>query len=181
MNIILEPITSFDYNNIKKLTGNIDNMKYVYQSKVWTHENIIKFINNCKYNDSLADDVRNVYSYRITMVTPTKRYFCGIIEFKTVKYYSKFKIYEFIKNKLRTSCILTILIAPEYQNKGLFPILIDLIKQKIRLHKPKAKFLASLVMKSNTKMLHVMDKYKFKLYGYVPGYKETNAIYKIEI
>ena len=201
MQIELEPITNADYNNIKRLTSDINTMQYVYNSKVWTRENIQKFLANCKYYAGLPDDKRDVYSYRISITVCTgiitqcngtgvprnsikpgsRRTFAGIIEFKTLKYYSKFKIYEDIKHKLKSACILTILILPEYHNKGIFGKVLPLLKDKIKHHKPDAKYIASLVMESNTKMQYVMDKYKFKLVGQARGLLETNYIYKSKL
>ena len=174
MQIELNPITNADYSNIKRLTSDINTMQYVYNSKVWTRENIQKFMANCKYYAGLPDDKRDVYSYCISI----RSVFAGIIEFKTIKYYSKFKIYEDIKHKLKSACILTILVLPEYHNKGIFGKVLPLLKDKIKLHKPDAKYIASLVMESNTKMQYVMDKYKFKLVGQARGLLETNYIYR---
>lgn len=183
MSVALDQITNADYNNIKRLTADINTMKFVYNSQVWTHENIKKFLDNCKYYAGLPDDKRDVYSYRISVIKPgnPKRYFAGIVEFKTLKYYSKYKIYEDIKYKLKSACILTVFILPEYQNTGVFGKILPLIKDEILKHKPDSKYLVNLVMQSNTKMHYVMDKYKFKLVGQARGYLEINYIYKSKL
>lgn len=181
MHLELEPVSSNDKHMLYKLTSNIDVMKWVYDSKTWTRDKVIKFIKDCKRNDSLPDNVRDVYSYRISLITPHKRFFCGIVEFKTLDYYKKYKIYDYIKTKFRDTCILTVYILPEYQNKGLLPYIIELIKANIKKHKPAAKYLGFLVMQSNTRMQYTMAKYKIKHIGQAQGYIEINQMYRVPL
>jgi len=180
-NVSLEPITMHDFNNIKKLTLNIDVMKYVYQSTVWNEQRVTKYIQYCIEDNKKSDNTRTFYSYKIVANINGRNYFAGIIEYKPTTYYANAKFYNNIPKNFKTDVVLTILLLPNFQNKGIANKAINLLKESIKIHNPHVKYLLSFVIISNAKMLHVMQKYNFKFIKYLQGLKEKNALFVQEI
>ena len=151
----LTDIRKSDYARLVELTGKPNIMKYVGNCKVWDSNKVKKYINYTITDKNKPINKRDYFSFGI-------RYgdiFVGIIQFKLLKICKLLpaKIYKDYPNDV----ILTIYIDDKFHGKGIARKAIELLKNKIKLLKPKTHNLFSLVRSTNTVMNIAMEKLNF--------------------
>jgi hypothetical protein len=150
-NIILDKINNNDFSDILELTSNLEIMKYIGDSKIWSLEKVKNFIKYCINEEKINDKKREFYYYKIVNLdTSGNKTFLGIIGFHT--FFNK-ELFRYRKDFFQT-----VFISNKYQNLGVFSKAIKLLLDEIKKHKPKMKKIYSLVRQSNDKMISISNK-----------------------
>ena len=146
--MLLQDIKEEDFDNIYYLTKVKKTMQYVGNGRTWYEKKVKKFIQYNLEEQEMEDRYRTQFYYKI-MINNT---FGGIIGFHiqgTRKY------------------VLTIILSRDIRGKGYFKEIIELLKKKIKKHKPHVKNLYVQVYPENERMNEIMD----KNYRYVGEFK----------
>ena len=142
MNIKLKNINYSDTDAIYNIVSKKEVMKFVGNGEIWDKKKTQRFIDYCLQEERLEDYQRENYYYKIV-----SNKLVGIIGFHT---FIGFKGY-----------YLTIYLDPNEQGKGYFSKSLNLLNDKIKKHKPKLKYIISLVNEKNSKM-NIISRFKFK-------------------
>ena len=134
--IQLQPIRLTDFTDIKKLTQTKSVMQHISDGNIWSNDKVMRFIKYRLEYERMPDRKRDNYYYRITYNNELG----GIIGFHKFPMLRNHNFY------------LTIYPSPNYQGKGIFSESLHLLKNKVRRHQPRIRFLVSLTHQSNTKM-----------------------------
>jgi RimJ/RimL family protein N-acetyltransferase len=174
----LESITDLDYDNILRLTTNLDIMKYIGDSKIWTEDKVRRFIKYCIEDETEKDNQkRNQYYYKIIFKNNTNNntdyYFIGVIGFHK---FPRKELPDYTKNEF----YLTVYLDPVFQGKGYFSESIKLLIIKMNQEQPRKHKLYSLVRQSNEKMITISNN-KFKFVKEVKLSNEKMNLYLINI
>jgi len=134
--IQLQPIRLTDFTDIKKLTQTKSVMQHISDGNIWSNDKVMRFIKYSLEDERIPDRKRENYYYRITYNNELG----GIIGFHKFPMLRNHNFY------------LTIYLSPNYQGKGIFSESLRLLKNKVKRHQPRIRFLVSLTHQSNTKM-----------------------------
>ena len=170
--IALEKLGDTDYHALLELTSNPDVTKYIGNGKPWTPDKVKKFINYCIEDDNKPDKSREWFTFKITVDGE----FAGIIEFKSMKIFSRI-LKPIDAKKYIHDVALTIYVSPKMHGRGIATEAIHKLKDIIREKKPSASRLFSMVRQINMPMHKLMAKLKFKKMYNVKMGTETLMLY----
>lgn len=172
----LQPIVKSDFKRINEITSNINIMKHIGNGKVWNEEKVKKFIHYNLLEAKQNDTKRTEYYYKIVLITSTSK----IDRLNNTK--TKLKSKKIQKNKTKklmnnteligiigffkqnNEYVYRIFIDEKYQGKGYAKFSLELLKNKVKKHKPNLKYIASYVHIDNVNMNKISHK-QFKYVG----------------
>lgn len=159
----LQPIIKSDFKRINEITNNINIMKHIGNGKVWNEDKVKKFIHYNILEAKQNNSTRTEYYYKIILSTPKINNINNKTKLKTEKINlqkKKTKKQQY-KNELigiigffkqNNEYVRRTFIDEKYQGKGYAKQAFKLLIKKIKIHKPKLKYLISYVHSDNERM-----------------------------
>jgi RimJ/RimL family protein N-acetyltransferase len=138
----LKDIKEDDFHDIFRLTRQEKIMKYVGNGKPWYEKRVLRFIHYNTKEAEMEDKYRTQYYYKIV----EDNLFAGIIGFH-IQGTSKY--------------VLTIYLMKSKQGQGYFSKALELLKKKMKKHKPYVDRLYAQVYPENEIMNKIMEKKYF--------------------
>jgi RimJ/RimL family protein N-acetyltransferase len=133
----LRDIKEADFSAIKRLTKNKDVMKFIGNGKIWDDKKIKRFIDYNLSEQKLSNRERKQFYY----IVENHHDFIGIIGF----------------HLFRGIYVLTVFFYKSKQGRGYFGKSLKILKKKIKIAKPKLKYLYVQVHTNNQKMLELSE------------------------